>query len=405
MSHGHRSTTNPGAWGMLRGVSPPAPKPRNHPTTRPCPPNPRTQHPATRGSPRESSSFVGSSRSLPTREFEEAACKAGQRRKSRRDGGRCPRTSLSGRAHWHHPPARHSACCRTGRECPARYPGAHPHHRERHAPTGEGPEHPQLRATGAAHGSPDAPSGCSTRPPTRIRGKVKPCSVPPTKFPLGALGKNPDTTGGLLPCFRSTRWCRIQCPRGHCMIAIIKRQYSRTMGTPKTMPRATVLHLRADRSGSHSMRRKGEALPGWVPDQGILAHLADHPNPAVRITVAQHANTSPKTRGLLADDPIDAIRYTVEPPDLPAEVAVVSFGSYQPNLWWTVGGKRAQGIKLTSRWSSLSPLEGAARNIRQAIDASGRTAASHTTIELHGTTPRGEGGATQGTLITAAAPL
>ena len=53
-----------------------------------------------------------------------------------------------------------------------------------------------------------------------------------------------------------------------------------------------------------------------------LAKLADHVNPAVRMAVARHANTSAETRRLLASDPIDGIRHALAPPEFPEHVTV-----------------------------------------------------------------------------------
>ena len=89
-----------------------------------------------------------------------------------------------------------------------------------------------------------------------------------------------------------------------------------------------------------ALRRASE--PGTGPED--LAQLAYHTNPAVRLAVAEHANTSPETRRLLADDPVDVIRYTVDLPESLDEVAVVPFGGHQPNLWWTIVTAVAVGV-------------------------------------------------------------
>ena len=97
-----------------------------------------------------------------------------------------------------------------------------------------------------------------------------------------------------------------------------------------------------------SEARKLAADPNAGPDE--LAKLADHPHPAVRLAVAQHANTSPAARALLANDPEDAIRVAAEtredhgPRPLPDEVAVVAFGANHASPWWAISTAVAVGV-------------------------------------------------------------
>ena len=94
--------------------------------------------------------------------------------------------------------------------------------------------------------------------------------------------------------------------------------------------------------------RERAADPDAEPDE--LAQLADYADPAVRLAVAQHANTSPAVRELLAKDPIDAIRFAAETredgrplPD-PDEVVVVAFGANYVSPWWSIATAVAVGV-------------------------------------------------------------